>query len=126
LGQIEAVQARLAQDEIELRREIEALRAELKRDQDPNRMQLIQETISVCVILLLNEFMLDVPWFSGFTWSNVANPWEGDRVWSRSQEYHQGHSIPWSGKEESHLEHDNVEAIANVGHVDFGSYLSLS
>ena len=52
LGQIEAVQARLAQDEIELRREIEALRAELKRDQDPNRMQLIQETISVCVLLL--------------------------------------------------------------------------
>ena len=48
LGQIEAVQARLAQDEIELRREIDALRAELKRDQDPTRMQLIQETISVC------------------------------------------------------------------------------
>jgi len=48
LGQIEVVQAHLSQNEIKLRNEIEALRAELKRDQDPNRMQLIQETISVC------------------------------------------------------------------------------
>jgi glucose uptake protein GlcU len=56
LGQLEAVQARLAQNENELRGEIESLRAELKLDQDPDRMQLIQETISVCSVSFLREW----------------------------------------------------------------------
>jgi hypothetical protein len=47
LAQTEVVQARLAQNELDLKREISALHEELKRDQDPGRMQLIQETISV-------------------------------------------------------------------------------
>ncbi|KAH9942364.1 Vps53-like protein [Epithele typhae] len=46
LGQMEAVQARLAQNERELQAEIDALREELRKDQDPSRMQLIQEMIS--------------------------------------------------------------------------------
>ncbi|KAI0745870.1 Vps53-like protein [Earliella scabrosa] len=46
LGQLEAVQARLAQNERELQAEIDALREELRKDQDPSRMQLIQEMIS--------------------------------------------------------------------------------
>ncbi|KAH9944691.1 Vps53-like protein [Amylocystis lapponica] len=46
LGQLEAVQARLADNERELQREIDSLKAELRRDQDPSRMQLIQEMIS--------------------------------------------------------------------------------
>ena len=51
LGQLEAVQARLAQNELELQEQIEELQRELRRDQDPNRMQLIQEMISVCIPL---------------------------------------------------------------------------
>lgn len=47
LGQIEAVQNRLTENEKELQLEIDSLRAELRREQDPNRMQLIQEMISV-------------------------------------------------------------------------------
>ena len=47
LGQLEAVQAKLAQNERELQDEIDALREELRKDQDPSRMQLIQEMISV-------------------------------------------------------------------------------
>ena len=47
LGQLEAVQNRLAENEKELQREIQYLQAELRREQDPNRMQLIQEMISV-------------------------------------------------------------------------------
>ena len=47
LGQIDAVQARLSQNELVLQREIDSLQEELKRDQDPGRMQLIQEMISV-------------------------------------------------------------------------------
>ena len=47
LGQLEAVQARLAQNEQDLQAELDALREELRKDQDPSRMQLIQEMISV-------------------------------------------------------------------------------
>lgn len=47
LGQIDVVKIKLAHNERELRREIDSLREELKRDQDPGRMQLIQEMISV-------------------------------------------------------------------------------
>ncbi|KZP34522.1 hypothetical protein FIBSPDRAFT_924022 [Athelia psychrophila] len=46
LGNIGTVQARLAQDEALLKREIASLQEELKRDQDPGRMHLIQEMIS--------------------------------------------------------------------------------
>ncbi|KAI0633222.1 Vps53-like protein [Trametes polyzona] len=46
LGQLEAVQARLAENERALQSEIDSLREELRRDQDPSRMQLIQEMIS--------------------------------------------------------------------------------
>nr|VWO97163.1 Chloride channel protein [Ganoderma boninense] len=46
LGQLEAVQARLAQNERDLQAEIDTLREELRKDQDPSRMQLIQEMIS--------------------------------------------------------------------------------
>ncbi|KAJ8597452.1 hypothetical protein M405DRAFT_454042 [Rhizopogon salebrosus TDB-379] len=46
LSQLETVQARLSQNERDLQCEIDALREELRRDQDPNRMQMIQEMIS--------------------------------------------------------------------------------
>lgn len=47
MGNIGAVQARLVQDELTLKQEITLLQEELKRDQDPGRMHLIQEMISV-------------------------------------------------------------------------------
>lgn len=47
LAQLEAVQARLAQNERDLQSEIASLHEEHRREQDPNRMQLIQEMISV-------------------------------------------------------------------------------
>ncbi|KAJ8494966.1 hypothetical protein ONZ51_g1987 [Trametes cubensis] len=46
LGQLEAVQSRLAESERLLQSEIDTLREELRKDQDPSRMQLIQEMIS--------------------------------------------------------------------------------
>ncbi|KAG1752867.1 Vps53-like protein [Suillus lakei] len=46
LSQLETVQARLSQNERDLQDEIDALKEELRRDQDPNRMQMIQEMIS--------------------------------------------------------------------------------
>ncbi|PCH36062.1 hypothetical protein WOLCODRAFT_108133 [Wolfiporia cocos MD-104 SS10] len=46
LGQLEAVQARLAENETELQREIDSLKEELRHNQDPSKMQLIQEMIS--------------------------------------------------------------------------------
>ncbi|KAI0305491.1 Vps53-like protein [Multifurca ochricompacta] len=46
LGQLDSVQAQLAEDEMHLRDEIVQLQEELKLQQDPSRMQLIQEMIS--------------------------------------------------------------------------------
>ena len=51
LGQLEAVQNRLAQNERDLLREIALLREELSKEQDSTRMQIIQEMISVCPFL---------------------------------------------------------------------------
>ena len=53
LGQLEAMQTRLAQQERDLQAEIDVLREELRRDQDPSRMQLIQEMISVRIFALV-------------------------------------------------------------------------
>ena len=47
MGQLEAVQNRLAQNERDLLREIALLREELSKEQDSTRMQIIQEMISV-------------------------------------------------------------------------------
>ncbi|KAH7913280.1 Vps53-like protein [Hygrophoropsis aurantiaca] len=46
LSQLETVQASLARNQHDLQQEIDSLKAELRRDQDPTRMQLIQEMIS--------------------------------------------------------------------------------
>ncbi|KAH9176699.1 Vps53-like protein [Lactarius sanguifluus] len=46
LGQLDVVQAQLAQDEQDLQNEIAQLQEELRLQQDPGRMQLIQEMIS--------------------------------------------------------------------------------
>lgn len=48
LGQLAAVEARLIENEMELQREIESLMDQLRRNQDPSRIQQIQEMISVC------------------------------------------------------------------------------
>ena len=47
LGQLDAVQARLAESERSLQHEIDFLQRELSKEQDSSRMQLIQEMISV-------------------------------------------------------------------------------
>jgi hypothetical protein len=58
LSQLEVVQAKLAENERELQAEIDALQEELRQDQDPTRMQLIQEMISVHRIIVRNAFRL--------------------------------------------------------------------
>ncbi|KAG6335695.1 hypothetical protein ID866_3401 [Astraeus odoratus] len=45
LSHLEAIQGKLAESERQLQREIDLLEDELRRDQDPDRMQLIQEMI---------------------------------------------------------------------------------
>jgi vacuolar protein sorting-associated protein 53 len=47
LANIQAVNAQLAEKERVFQREIDALQAQLKRNQDPDKMQVIQEMISV-------------------------------------------------------------------------------
>ena len=47
LSQIDAIHGRLQEDQRLLQEQIDVLQAELRRDQDPDRMQLIQEMIGV-------------------------------------------------------------------------------
>ena len=47
LGHIEDVNARLAETHQELQQEVDSLQAELKVNQNPERMSVIQEMISV-------------------------------------------------------------------------------
>lgn len=47
LSKLDAVQSHLAETGKELQREIAALQEDLQKEQDPNRMQAIQEMISV-------------------------------------------------------------------------------
>ena len=53
LSKLEAVQTELAESEKELQHEIAELQEDLRQEQDPNRMQAIQEMISVCSPILL-------------------------------------------------------------------------
>ncbi|KAH9935765.1 Vps53-like protein [Fomitopsis serialis] len=46
LARLESIQAKLAQQEQDLQREIDSLKEELRHDHDPSRMQLLQEMIS--------------------------------------------------------------------------------
>lgn len=48
MSQLGAIQARLSGDAVSLQAEIDSLREDLQKHQDPQRMQLIQEMIAVC------------------------------------------------------------------------------
>jgi hypothetical protein len=56
LAHLEVVSSRLAETQQELQKEVEALQSELKISQDPERMSIIQEMISVGN--LMNYFSL--------------------------------------------------------------------
>ena len=96
LSQLEAVQARLAQNEHELQQQIAELHLELRRDQDPNRMQLIQEMISVFKVVCSPCLLC---WHSfhvvGSTGTNLSNTRESDGVRGCSPEYHERDPSPW-------------------------------
>lgn len=47
LAHIDAVNSRLAETQLELQNEIDSLQQELSTNQDPEKMQVIQEMISV-------------------------------------------------------------------------------
>ena len=51
LGRLDDVQTRLNGQEQDILNEIKELEIELRKEQDPSRMQLIQEMISVCSFL---------------------------------------------------------------------------
>jgi hypothetical protein len=81
LGQLDAVQAQLAQDEQDLREEIARLQDELRLQQGHGRIQLIQEMISVCpdALILCTTLMDPCPCVGPFG-SDVSHPGKGYRV----------------------------------------------
>jgi hypothetical protein len=76
LGHIGIIRARLAQNELELQREINSLQNELKRDQDPGRMQLIQEMISVS--FNRPQCRVSTDQVTGPAWPDVTHPRKGN------------------------------------------------
>ena len=81
LGQLDAVQAQLAQDEQDLREEIARLQDELRLQQGHGRIQLIQEMISVCPdALILCTNLLNPSLCAGPFGSDVSHPRKGYRV----------------------------------------------
>ena len=61
LVHLEVVSSRLAETQQELQKEVDALQSELKISQDPERMSVIQEMISVgflVILILLFKFIL--------------------------------------------------------------------
>ena len=61
LVHLEVVSSRLAETQQELQKEVDALQSELKISQDPERMSIIQEMISVgffVFLILLFKFIL--------------------------------------------------------------------
>ena len=75
------VQAQLAKDEQDLQNEIAQLQEELRLQQDPGRMQLIQEMISVCLreawILV---YILMLCYALGSSGTDVSHQRKGYRV----------------------------------------------
>lgn len=82
LAHIDGINAHLAETQHQLQNEIESLQLELRRSQDPERMQLIQEMISVSqVIHMPSGHRVNSTWIhSGPIGSNVTHPRKGNRV----------------------------------------------
>ena len=115
MAQIEDVQKRLETDAQRLQAEIDDLRREMAINQDPNRMQLIQEMISLCVPLQVSQLYQCV--ILGLDGTNVAYTRESYRVRGRCEEHNEGHPNVGSGEEEPHTQHDDFEEVPNVEYV---------
>lgn len=59
LAQLENIQAKLETNRQAIQSELDELFEQLQQNQDPNRMQIIQELISVCLCILLS--FLNIP-----------------------------------------------------------------
>ncbi len=117
LGQLEAVQSRLAQNERDLQLEIDSLQDELGTEQDPNRMHLIQEMISVRPHTMHGGYLpcLNYPFnYLGFTGADVSYTGESDRIRSSGQKYNQGNPSVRLGEKKSYIEYDYIEEAADA------------
>lgn len=114
MAHIASVQARLVESQRNLQREIDALQVELKQNQDPTRMHLIQEMISVRVQVATTHTICHISRFTGSFWSNVPHTRKSNRVGGCCTKHHEGHSSTRSRKEKSYPQHDNFEKTANA------------
>jgi len=95
LGQLDVVQVQLAKDEQDLQNEITQLQEELRLQQDPGRMQLIQEMISVRLdawsLAHIRLFFDSAPGSFG---TDVSHPRKGHRIRSHRPRHYQRYSSP--------------------------------
>ena len=100
---MENVQTRLARDADEMQAEVDVLRDELRKHQDPQKMQLIQEMISVCTTR--DTFQTNLPLIElsllGPYEPNVPYSGAGNGIGSCRPKYYEGYSATRSCEEES-------------------------
>lgn len=80
LAHIDAVNSRLSETQVSLQDEIDSLQRELSTNQDPEKMQLIQEMISVRSALECLGGFVCLLGRSGLVGSDVAYQGEGNGV----------------------------------------------
>ena len=89
LAHLEVVSSRLAETQQELQKEVDALQSELKISQDPERMSVIQEMISVNYFIMSVSALYSLSsQLAGLIRSNVPYPGEGNGVRGSGEEYH--------------------------------------
>lgn len=114
LEKLQDVQSQLADTQQQLQEEIDGLQAELKRNQDPERMTIIQEMISVCLQVSSIYSRKSNSLIQGPPRTNVAHPREGYGIRGCSAQHNEGHPGPRPREEKPDTQHDNDQEAADA------------
>jgi hypothetical protein len=87
----------------------------LTKEQDPERMQRIQELIAVCLAASMRPIYSCV---LGFIGTNEPNTRESHGIRGDCPSYHKGHTEARPCQEESLAVYDHVKAASNAWYVD--------
>jgi len=108
------VNQKLKERQENLQEEINELEDELKENQNPERMSLIQEMISVSSAWNLLCPCPSTPFDSGSFWSNVPYTRKGHRIGGCSSQHNQRHPGSRPREEELDYKYDGAAPVADV------------
>ena len=97
-----------------MQQEVDNLAELLKQDQDPERMQLIQENISVCMEHSLCSFDAPFNRTAGPLDANDTNTRKGHRIRGNRAKHDEGNPDVGHCEEESYVQYDCPQAISDA------------